>query len=33
MRWSGGRRGGGLEDRRGLSGGGLAAGGGIGAIV
>lgn len=33
MRWSGGRRGGGVEDRRGLSGGGLAAGGGIGAIV
>jgi predicted metalloprotease len=29
----GGRRGGGVEDRRGLSGGGLAAGGGIGALV
>ncbi len=33
MRWTGGRRGGGVEDRRGLSGGGLAAGGGIGALV
>ena len=33
MRWTGGRRGGGVEDRRGLSGGGLAAGGGIGAII
>ena len=33
MRWTGGRRGGGVEDRRGLSGGGLAAGGGLGAIV
>lgn len=33
MRWMGGRRGGGVEDRRGLSGGGLAAGGGLGAIV
>lgn len=33
MRWMGGRREGGVEDRRGLSGGGLAAGGGIGAVV
>lgn len=33
MRWRGGRSGGGVEDRRGLSGGGLAAGGGIGAVV
>lgn len=33
MRWQGGRRGGGIEDRRGLGGGGLAAGGGIGALV
>ena len=33
MRWTGGRRGGGVEDRRGLSGGGLAAGGGIGVLV
>lgn len=33
MRWTGGRRGGNVEDRRGLSGGGLAAGGGIGALV
>jgi predicted metalloprotease len=33
MRWRGGQRGGGIEDRRGLSGGGLAAGGGIGAVV
>jgi len=33
MRWTGGRRGGGVEDRRGLGGGGLAAGGGVGAVV
>ena len=33
MRWQGGRRGGGIEDRRGMGGGGLAAGGGIGALV
>ncbi len=33
MRWTGGRRGGGVEDRRGLSGGGIAAGGGLGVIV
>jgi predicted metalloprotease len=33
MRWMGGRRGGGVEDRRGLSGGGMAAGGGIGVII
>jgi uncharacterized protein len=33
MRWMGGRRGGGIEDRRGLSGGGMAAGGGIGVII
>lgn len=33
MRWTGGRRGGNVEDRRGLSGGGLAAGGGIGALI
>lgn len=33
MRWQGGRRGGGIEDRRGLGGGGLAAGGGVGALV
>ena len=33
MRWTGGRRGGGVEDRRGLSGGGVAAGGGIGDLV
>ncbi len=32
MRWMGGRRSGGVEDRRGLSGG-LAAGGGIGAVI
>jgi hypothetical protein len=32
MRWTGGRRGGGVEDRRGLSGGAMA-GGGIGAAV
>lgn len=33
MRWTGGRRGGGVEDRRGLSGGGIAAGGGLGVVV
>jgi predicted metalloprotease len=33
MRWMGGRRSGNVEDRRGLSGGGLAAGGGIGAVI
>lgn len=33
MRWTGGRRGGNVEDRRGLSGAGLAAGGGIGALI
>ncbi|MDP3736524.1 MAG: neutral zinc metallopeptidase [Hyphomonadaceae bacterium] len=33
MRWLGGRRGGGVEDRRGLSGGGVMAGGGIGVAV
>ena len=32
MRWQGGRRGGGVEDRRGM-GGGVAAGGGIGVMV
>ena len=32
MRWQGGRRGGGIEDRRGMSGG-AAAGGGIGVMV
>jgi uncharacterized protein len=33
MRWQGGRRGGGVEDRRGLGGGTMAAGGGIGVVV
>lgn len=33
MRWQGGRRGGGVEDRRGLSGGGVMAGGGLGVAV
>jgi predicted metalloprotease len=33
MRWQGGRRGGEIEDRRGLSGGGMAAGGGIGVVI
>jgi uncharacterized protein len=33
MRWQGGRRGGGIEDRRGISGGGVAAGGGIGVVI
>jgi uncharacterized protein len=33
MRWQGGRRGGGVEDRRGISGGGVAAGGGIGVVI
>jgi uncharacterized protein len=33
MRWQGGRRGGGIEDRRGISGGGIAAGGGIGVVI
>ena len=33
MRWQGGRRGGGIEDRRGMGGGGMLAGGGIGALV
>lgn len=32
MRWQGGRRGGGIEDRRGM-GGGAVAGGGIGVAV
>jgi uncharacterized protein len=33
MRWQGGRRGGGVEDRRGLGGGAIATGGGLGVIV
>jgi len=33
MRWQGGRSGGGVEDRRGISGGGVAAGGGIGVVI
>lgn len=33
MRWQGGRRGGNIDDRRGMGGGGLIAGGGIGTIV
>lgn len=33
MRWKGGRRGGGIEDRRGMGSGGVAAGGGIGVMV
>ncbi len=33
MKWQGGRRGGGIEDRRGMGGGGAFAGGGIGALI